>query len=117
VGHPDPVRPVGFSGEDGVEMAESERVPSSLAPSSPSSEPPKRSRRRTRASPTSVCLCMPHSLILDAWILFSTCSLLLFIQGRYVAFVKVHTLDPNSSGRGVQQFKTYLLHRLEKVRI
>lgn len=33
---------------------------------------------------------------------------------RFHAFENVHRMDPKSTGRGVRQFKTYLLHRLQK---
>lgn len=44
-----------------------------------------------------------HQLVYFVWI------------GRFHAFENVHRMDLKSTGRGVRQFKTYLLHRLEKV--
>ncbi|CAN7071936.1 unnamed protein product [Brassica oleracea var. botrytis] len=33
---------------------------------------------------------------------------------RFHAFERAHTMDPTSSRRGVRQFKTYLLHKLQE---
>ncbi|WVZ70217.1 hypothetical protein U9M48_018898 [Paspalum notatum var. saurae] len=82
------MRADGFSGDGGVEIVEeSELVPSSLAPIVPIL---RAANEIEEENPRVAYLC------------------------RFTAFEKAHTMDANSSGRGVRQFKTYLLHRLEK---
>ncbi|TVU33963.1 hypothetical protein EJB05_15782, partial [Eragrostis curvula] len=84
------MRPDGYSGEDGgdgPQMEESELVPPSLAPIVPIL---RAANEIEEENPRVAYLC------------------------RFTAFEKAHTTDPNSGGRGVRQFKTYLLHRLEK---
>ena len=45
------------------------------------------------------------------------CFILSCVTGRFYAFDRAHSVDPASTYRGVRQFKTALLHKLEKVRL
>ncbi|PNT72150.1 hypothetical protein BRADI_2g40441v3 [Brachypodium distachyon] len=83
------MRTDGLSGEEGGDpiIVETELVPSSLAPIVPIL---RAANEIEEENPRVAYLC------------------------RFTAFEKAHTMDPNSSWRGVRQFKTYLLHRLEK---
>lgn len=42
-------------------------------------------------------------------------QLVIVLIGRAYAFERAHELDPRSKGRGVRQFKTALLQKLQKV--
>ncbi|KAI3893658.1 hypothetical protein MKW92_030081 [Papaver armeniacum] len=71
-----------------LEVFDNEVVPSSLAALFPSSVLPQRLK--------------PSALEFPIYV------------SRFYAFEKAHRLDPSSTGRGVRQFKTALLQRLER---
>ncbi|KAI4385085.1 hypothetical protein MLD38_003147 [Melastoma candidum] len=94
--------------------------------------PPQRSmsRRMTRAQTMMVDLPNEDSSFVDSELLPSS---IVFISPilrvaneverdnprvaylcRFHAFERAHRFDPSSSGRGIRQWKTYMLHRLEK---
>jgi callose synthase len=109
------MRTDGFSGEE-QDVIESELVPSSLAPIVPIL---RAANEIEDENPRVAYLCQytlpTHSLSAPLFSRLTCYSWVRTQLGRFTAFEKAHTMDPNSSGRGVRQFKTYLLHRLEKV--
>ncbi|KAJ6412394.1 hypothetical protein OIU84_005446 [Salix udensis] len=92
--------------------------------------PPSLSRRMTRAQTTMLHLPDEDSPPVDSELVPSSLASIAPILRvaneieeenprvaylcRFDAFEKAHKMDPTSNGRGVRQFKTYLLHRLEK---
>lgn len=106
------------AGNLGESVIDSEVVPSSLVEIAPIL---RVANEVEKTHPRVAYLCMFISSLssLSTFIILPSifASILCWscIAGRFYAFEKAHRLDPNSSGRGVRQFKTALLQRLERV--
>jgi callose synthase len=102
-------RQLDLANED-EKVIDSELVPSSLNPIIPILRVANEIQNQ---NPRVAYLCKPHhnSLIKMKRYIINLVRQL----GRFHAFEKAHHMDPKSTGRGVRQFKTYLLHKLEEV--
>ena len=104
----------------GEPMLDSEVVPSSLVDIAPilrvANEVETKNPRVAYLCKFDVILQISNCIF--AFVSICVAELLsMLILGRFYAFEKAHRLDPKSNGRGVRQFKTALLQRLERVKL
>ncbi|KAJ9558358.1 hypothetical protein OSB04_012972 [Centaurea solstitialis] len=92
-------------------MMDSEMVPSSLVEIAPIL---RVANEVEQSNPRVAYLCRSpseYASVLSAFVVVSGNN---WLRSRFYAFEKADKLDPTSSGRGVRQFKTALLQRLER---